>query len=125
MLGHKLLLKASASFPDVSSAKKEAQNRAMIILGARYYWNGAERWRRADPVMENMYDPQRMNCCSYCLNDPINYIDPDGGNPIPIIQLPNDPELRGSPANDAVNTASDFALLLLNKSHLSGLVSCS
>jgi RHS repeat-associated protein len=51
-------------------------------FGARYYWSGAGRWLGADPVLGEMTNPQRLNRYAYVLNDPVNYIDPDGEDPI-------------------------------------------
>ncbi|HEY3132430.1 MAG TPA: RHS repeat-associated core domain-containing protein, partial [Acidobacteriota bacterium] len=62
-------------------------------FGARYYWNGAGRWLGVDPVLSDLSDPQRLNHYSYCLNDPINFIDADGGDPQeaqPTSREPND-----------------------------------
>jgi hypothetical protein len=40
-----------------------------------------------DPVLEIMANPQRLNRYGYVLNDPVNYVDPDGLKPVK-------PELR-------------------------------
>ncbi|MGI8784054.1 MAG: RHS repeat domain-containing protein [Acidobacteriota bacterium] len=52
-------------------------------FGARYYWSGAGRWLGVDPVLGNVFNPQRLNRYAYCINDPINYTDPDGAEPNP------------------------------------------
>ncbi|MGH9340991.1 MAG: RHS repeat-associated core domain-containing protein [Acidobacteriota bacterium] len=41
------------------------------------------RWLSVDPVPADIYDPQRLNRYSYVLNDPVNYVDPDGTDPTP------------------------------------------
>jgi RHS repeat-associated protein len=46
--------------------------------GARYYTNARGRWLSVDPLLGDMSNPQRLNRYAYVLNDPINYLDPDG-----------------------------------------------
>jgi RHS repeat-associated protein len=50
--------------------------------GARYYANARGRWLSVDPVRGNMANPQRLNRYAYVLNDPVNYVDPDGAIPL-------------------------------------------
>jgi RHS repeat-associated protein len=46
--------------------------------GARYYSNICGRWLSVDPVAGDLANPQRLNRYAYVLNNPINYLDPDG-----------------------------------------------
>jgi RHS repeat-associated protein len=48
------------------------------FAGARYYSNIRGRWLSVDPVLGDLANPQRLNRYGYVLNDPINYLDPDG-----------------------------------------------
>jgi RHS repeat-associated protein len=57
-------------------------------FGARYYWSGAGRWLGADPVLGDLYNPQRLNRYAYVLNDPVNYIDRGGRDEIPAGEMP-------------------------------------
>lgn len=72
-------------------------------FGARYYWNGAGRWLSADPVLGDKRNPQRLNRYSYTLNDPINYVDPDGADPSPFIEICNDDSEGGLRCHTDVN----------------------
>jgi RHS repeat-associated protein len=48
------------------------------IAGARYYSSARGRWLGVDPVPGDLANPQRLNRYAYVLNNPINYVDPDG-----------------------------------------------
>jgi RHS repeat-associated protein len=54
---------------------------------ARYYTNRYGRFVSRDPYSAgaSLYSPQSWNAYSYGLSDPINYIDPNGGVPIPVV----------------------------------------
>ncbi len=54
--------------------------------GARYYAGTAGRWLSSDPVIGRISNPQRLNRFSYVLNDPVNYVDPDGREGTPLCQ---------------------------------------
>ena len=50
-------------------------------FGARYYDHNSCRFISVDPVInksEAMVNPQLWNLYSYCRNNPITYLDPDG-----------------------------------------------
>jgi RHS repeat-associated protein len=46
--------------------------------GARYLSTSYGRWTSVDPVLGNISNPQRLNRFRYVLNDPVNFVDPDG-----------------------------------------------
>jgi RHS repeat-associated protein len=48
-------------------------------------WQG--RWTTPDPYIGSMSmaDPQSFNRYAYCYNDPVNFVDPDGRNPLIVI----------------------------------------
>jgi RHS repeat-associated protein len=46
--------------------------------GGRYYDAEIGRFISADPFVLDPYDPQNLNRYSYVINNPQNYIDPDG-----------------------------------------------
>ena len=45
---------------------------------ARYYDATIGRFISADTIVPNPYNPQSLNRYSYCLNNPLRYIDPSG-----------------------------------------------
>ncbi len=51
---------------------------ALINMGARIYDPVDMRFLSPDPYVQNPTLPQNFNRYSYCLNNPINYTDPDG-----------------------------------------------
>jgi RHS repeat-associated protein len=61
-------------------------------FGARDYHASYSRWTSVDPVMGDPTNPQRLNRYAYVLNDPVNYVDPDGTNEEPpCLGRPGDP----------------------------------
>jgi RHS repeat-associated protein len=65
---------------------------SLFHFGARDYHAGYSRWTSADPVMGDPTNPQRLNRYAYVLNDPVNYVDPDGMNEEkPCLGRPGDP----------------------------------
>ena len=49
-----------------------------MYYGARYYMPVFGIWTSADPVIQNVYDPQLLNHYAYVRNNPYKLIDPDG-----------------------------------------------
>jgi RHS repeat-associated protein len=50
----------------------------LYYYGGRYYDAEIGRFVSADPFVQTTYDPQNLNRYSYVINNPQNYIDPDG-----------------------------------------------
>ncbi len=50
----------------------------LYYYGARYYDPTIGRFISADTIVPNPNDPQSLNRYSYCLNNPLRYIDPSG-----------------------------------------------
>jgi RHS repeat-associated protein len=48
----------------------------LYYYGARYYDPGIGRFISADTIVPNPVDPQSLNRYSYCLNNPLKYVDP-------------------------------------------------
>jgi RHS repeat-associated protein len=46
--------------------------------GARYYDSHIRRFTQADPIIQDVYDPQSLNRYSYVRNNPLKYTDPSG-----------------------------------------------
>ncbi|MCB9771320.1 MAG: RHS repeat-associated core domain-containing protein [Candidatus Omnitrophica bacterium] len=60
------------------TGKKLDDETGLIYFGARYYDPLLGRFITADTIVQNPSDPQTLNRYSYCGNNPINRIDPDG-----------------------------------------------
>ena len=62
---------------------KEAQNKdfgtSYIDFGARQYSPALRRWMTPDPLSEKYYG---VSPYAFCNNNPVNFVDPDGRNPI-------------------------------------------
>jgi len=50
----------------------------LYYYGGRYYDSEIGRFISPDPFVQDPYDPQNLNRYSYVINNPQNYIDPDG-----------------------------------------------
>ncbi len=48
------------------------------FAGARDYSSSRGRWLAVDPVLGDLANPQRLNRYAYAVNDPVNFLDPDG-----------------------------------------------
>jgi len=59
---------------------KELDSTGLYYYGARYYDPKVGRFITADPINQNIYDPQNLNRYSYCMNNPLRYIDPTGNS---------------------------------------------
>ncbi len=51
-------------------------------MNARYYRPNTNRWLSPDTIVPNPANPQSLNRYSYSYNNPVNYIDPDGHDPV-------------------------------------------
>jgi len=61
---------------------KEKDSTGLHYFGARYYDPELGRFLTRDPVGGRTTVPQALNPYSYCLNNPLKYIDPDGRDPV-------------------------------------------
>lgn len=67
----------------------------LIHMGGRIYDYKIARFISADPIIQDVYNPQNLNRYSYCLNNPLKYVDPTGlsyanGIPLPDVDLSSD-----------------------------------
>jgi RHS repeat-associated protein len=53
----------------------------LLHVSARYYEVETGRWVQKDPL-DNVINPKNLNKYVYCVNDPINWIDPIGKDPL-------------------------------------------
>jgi len=60
------------------TGKKLDDETGLYYFGARYYDPLLGRFITPDTIVQNPSDPQTLNRYSYCGNNPINRIDPDG-----------------------------------------------
>jgi RHS repeat-associated protein len=57
-------------------------NTGLYYYGARYYDPNIGRFISADTIVPNPANPQSLNRYSYCLNNPLKYVDPTGHDQI-------------------------------------------
>jgi len=60
------------------TGKPRDSETGLDYFGARFYISGFSRFLSVDPGKSNPRIPQTWNKCTYCLNNPIKYIDPTG-----------------------------------------------
>lgn len=63
------------------SGKEREAYSDLDYFGARYYGHSEYRFISADPVINKkkaLYNPQYWNLYSYCINNPVTFLDPDG-----------------------------------------------
>jgi len=60
------------------NSKEYEADIGVYYYGARYYAPEVRRWVQADPILQNLYDPQSLNRYSYVRNNPVKYLDPSG-----------------------------------------------
>lgn len=51
---------------------------SLYYYGARYYSHGIGRFISPDSIVPDPKNPQSLNRYSYCLNNPLRYVDPSG-----------------------------------------------
>jgi RHS repeat-associated protein len=86
----------------------------LYYYGARYYDPTIGRFISADSIVPKPGNPQSFNRYSYCLNNPLKYIDPSGHDEIPSYEPPPDnyePPCNpdGSPRNGGSNPSLPIA----------------
>lgn len=69
------------------SGKERDHESELDNFGARYYNHSHSQFISTDPIInkeEALYNPQLWNLYSYCRNNPVTYLDPDGRTDIKI-----------------------------------------
>jgi RHS repeat-associated protein len=112
--------------------RNEALTGGLQKVGVRWYDPTVGRFLQQDPWLGSIYAPLTLNAYGYCVNDPVNAVDPDGmqltsliysqtRNPFDEIKLPSPPP-RGTiplpggegyydPRNGRVTFPFDFSKL--------------
>jgi RHS repeat-associated protein len=76
-------LRAAIKFPSEQFAQLAREGESeQDYAETRHYLPLAGRLNRTDSVFAGLFKPQQWNRYAYALNAPLNYIDPDGRNPI-------------------------------------------
>ena len=60
------------------SDKERDEETGLDYFGARDYASGIYRWLSVDPIRTQKTQPCQWNLYSYCHNNPITYLDPNG-----------------------------------------------
>lgn len=60
------------------TGKKTDDESGLIYFGARYYDPSLGRFITPDTIVQAASNPQTFNRYTYCNNNPVNYVDPDG-----------------------------------------------
>ncbi len=50
----------------------------LVKVGVRWYDPTVGRFLQQDPWLGSVYAPLTLNAYGYCVNDPVNAVDPDG-----------------------------------------------
>jgi RHS repeat-associated protein len=76
---------------DYKFTGKELDDTGLYYYGARYYDPEIGRFTQADTMIPYPLDSQSFNRYSYCVNNPLKYVDPSGHmHDIPDFQIPED-----------------------------------
>lgn len=79
------------------TGKERDISTGLYYYGARYYDPETGRFMTRDPVSGKTHSPQSLNHYSYCLNNPLKYIDPAGLSEKEIWSIENNDGLIGIP----------------------------
>jgi RHS repeat-associated protein len=85
----------SITGPDVTDKLFTGQrldDMGLYYYGARYYDPAIGRFISPDTIVSHPFNPQSFNRYSYCLNNPLKYIDPTGLTDATVTSEPIDPE---------------------------------
>ena len=50
----------------------------LVKIGVRWYDPAVGQFLQRDPWLGSLYAPLTLNAYAYCVNDPVNAVDPDG-----------------------------------------------
>ena len=69
---------SSGTLPDQKFTGQRLDDTGLYYYNARYYDAGIGRFISADTIVPSFVNPQNLNRYSYCLSNPLKYIDPTG-----------------------------------------------
>jgi RHS repeat-associated protein len=72
------LTRSGSVTTDKGFTSQRLDNTGLYYYGARYYDPMIGRFISADTIVPNPMNPQSLNRYTYCLNNPLKYIDPSG-----------------------------------------------
>jgi RHS repeat-associated protein len=75
---------------------KEKDSTGLYYYGARYYDPGVGRFLTRDPLGGTIAVPQTLSRYTYCVNNPVKYIDPTGLWFAPVDNFPDEEEGKNS-----------------------------
>ncbi|MCK7473644.1 MAG: RHS repeat-associated core domain-containing protein [Rhodopseudomonas palustris] len=70
------------------SGKERDRDTGLDDFGARWYASRHMRFMTVDPILNKpqaLLNPQYWNGYAYCLNNPVNVVDPDGRSPLEVM----------------------------------------
>ena len=67
--------------------RNEALTGGLQKVGVRWYDPAVGRFLQKDPWLGSIYAPLTLNAYGYCVNDPVNAVDPSGNNPAVLIAI--------------------------------------
>ncbi|OYT71693.1 MAG: hypothetical protein CFK48_04040, partial [Armatimonadetes bacterium CP1_7O] len=59
----------------------------LVKVGVRWYDPAVGRFLQQDPWLGSVYAPLTLNGYGYCVNDPVNAVDPDGNLPLIVVVI--------------------------------------
>jgi RHS repeat-associated protein len=65
--------------------RNEALTGGLVKVGGRWYDPAVGRFLQQDPWLGSIYAPLTLNAYGYCLNDPIQWVDPSGHIILPLL----------------------------------------
>jgi hypothetical protein len=54
----------------------------LVKVGVRWYDPTVGRFLQQDPWLGDIYEPLTLNAYGYCVNDPLQLVDPSGASPL-------------------------------------------
>ncbi len=60
------------------SERELVETGGLVKVGVRWYDPAVGRFLQPDPWLGSVYAPLTLNAYAYCVNDPVNAVDPSG-----------------------------------------------
>jgi RHS repeat-associated protein len=95
---------------DILFTRQRLDDTGLYYYGARYYDPTIGRFISADMIIPNPTSPQAFNRYSYCLNNPLKYVDPSGN----IVEFGEDSADIQAAWQLYLDTCPDIANMMIN-----------